>query len=141
MPAELGSVIAAGKGTLIKSTEATELVSAGQTPLFVITRYCTSALIPFTLKIESVFAGAKLDQFVLSPDRCQLTIFPMLPVNVNTVFVVCPKQTLTLSGLRMPPTDLGSTMIIAAVLVSMLHALPFWISALYWVVVVKFCAV
>src|SRR5678815_2180165 len=124
MPAELGSVIAAGKGTLIKSTEATELVSAGQTPLFVITRYCTSALIPFTLKVASVFTGEKLDQLVLSLDRCQLTTLPVLPVKVNNVFVVCPRQTFTLSGLKTPPTDFGSTMIVAAVLLSRLHELP-----------------
>src|SRR5678815_3412402 len=125
MPAESGSVIAVGKATLIKSTEATELVSAGQTPLLVITRYCTSALTPFTLNTESVFAGEKLDQLVLSFDCCQLTMFPEFPVKLNCVFVICPKQTLTLSGLRVPPTDFGSTMIVAAVLLSILHELPF----------------
>src|SRR5213079_2619818 len=125
MPAESGSVIAAGKATLIKFTEAIELVSAGQTPLFVITRYCTSALIPFTLNVGSVFVGEKLDQLVLLFDCCQLTIFPVLPVKVNKVLAVCPRQTFTVPGFKIPPTDFGSTIIVAAVLLSILHALPF----------------
>src|SRR5450631_3459900 len=141
MAVSAGSPVAFGNSTLRIFREAIVLISAGQTPLFTMARYCVLVASPVILKVVSWYAGPKFVQLVASRDDCQFNTAPVLPVNTSTAPWSCPMQIFLTGGVITPATLLGSTMIVDAVLVSILQEDPFCTTALKTVVACRFCAV
>jgi hypothetical protein len=118
-------------------TVASAELAEEHTPLVITARYFVVEVKLVAVRVVVVFAmSTGVTQ--LSTDDCHFVIEPVWPDNVRVVLLV-PEQTVVLPAI-VPPTEAGSTVIVASEELAVEHT-PLFITARYFVVSVRLVAV